>query len=88
MISDVSLQHSGVYVCAANRPGTRMRRTAVGRLVVQGESHKNHIFRSTDTSFSFFYHNSYSDQLVFNWMSAQLASLAPDALTTTAEVNT
>uniref|UniRef100_A0A674NHT2 Si:ch211-57n23.4 n=2 Tax=Takifugu rubripes TaxID=31033 RepID=A0A674NHT2_TAKRU len=35
MISDVSLQHSGVYVCAANRPGTRMRRTAVGRLVVQ-----------------------------------------------------
>lgn len=38
MISDVSLQHSGVYVCAANRPGTRMRRTAVGRLVVQGES--------------------------------------------------
>lgn len=38
MISDVSLQHSGVYVCAANRPGTRMRRTAVGRLVVQGEA--------------------------------------------------
>ncbi|KPP66415.1 immunoglobulin superfamily DCC subclass member 3-like [Scleropages formosus] len=37
MISDVSLQHSGVYVCAANRPGTRMRRTALGRLVVQGE---------------------------------------------------
>ncbi|KAG9334686.1 hypothetical protein JZ751_007220 [Albula glossodonta] len=36
MISDVSLQHSGVYVCAANRPGTRMRRTALGRLVVQG----------------------------------------------------
>ncbi|KAF1381205.1 hypothetical protein PFLUV_G00151170 [Perca fluviatilis] len=35
MISDVSLQHSGVYVCAANRPGTRMRRTAHGRLVVQ-----------------------------------------------------
>ncbi|XP_076013205.1 immunoglobulin superfamily DCC subclass member 3 [Genypterus blacodes] len=35
MISDVSLQHSGVYVCAANRPGTRMRRTAFGRLVVQ-----------------------------------------------------
>ncbi|MEQ2259069.1 Immunoglobulin superfamily DCC subclass member 3, partial [Xenotaenia resolanae] len=35
MISDVSLQHSGVYVCAANRPGTRMRRTALGRLVVQ-----------------------------------------------------
>lgn len=38
MISDVSLQHSGVYVCAANRPGTRMRRTALGRLVVQGET--------------------------------------------------
>ncbi|XP_029976001.1 immunoglobulin superfamily DCC subclass member 3-like [Salarias fasciatus] len=35
MISDVSLQHSGVYVCSANRPGTRMRRTALGRLVVQ-----------------------------------------------------
>ncbi|XP_068603078.1 immunoglobulin superfamily DCC subclass member 3 [Brachionichthys hirsutus] len=35
MISDVSLQHSGIYVCAANRPGTRMRRTALGRLVVQ-----------------------------------------------------
>ncbi|XP_029370732.1 immunoglobulin superfamily DCC subclass member 3 [Echeneis naucrates] len=35
MISDVSLRHSGVYVCAANRPGTRMRRTALGRLVVQ-----------------------------------------------------
>lgn len=40
MISDVSLQHSGVYVCAANRPGTRMRRTALGRLVVQGEDAK------------------------------------------------
>lgn len=40
MISDVSLQHSGVYVCAANRPGTRMRRTALGRLVVQGEYRK------------------------------------------------
>ncbi|KAI1886001.1 hypothetical protein AGOR_G00209550 [Albula goreensis] len=37
MISDVTLQHSGVYVCSANRPGTRMRRTALGRLVVQGE---------------------------------------------------
>ncbi|KAL2084583.1 hypothetical protein ACEWY4_020101 [Coilia grayii] len=35
MISDVSLQHSGVYVCSANRPGSRMRRTALGRLVVQ-----------------------------------------------------
>ncbi|XP_064136067.1 immunoglobulin superfamily DCC subclass member 3-like [Loxodonta africana] len=28
MISDVSVEHSGVYVCAANRPGTRVRRTA------------------------------------------------------------
>ncbi|KAM6968153.1 immunoglobulin superfamily DCC subclass member 3-like [Aplochiton taeniatus] len=35
MISDATLQHSGVYVCSANRPGTRMRRTALGRLVVQ-----------------------------------------------------
>ncbi|TRY84796.1 hypothetical protein DNTS_008977 [Danionella cerebrum] len=35
IISDVSLQHSGIYVCSANRPGTRMRRTALGRLVVQ-----------------------------------------------------
>ncbi|XP_056142145.1 immunoglobulin superfamily DCC subclass member 3 [Lampris incognitus] len=35
MISDASLQHSGIYVCSANRPGTRMRRTALGRLVVQ-----------------------------------------------------
>lgn len=43
MISDVSLQHSGVYVCAANRPGTRMRRTALGRLVVQGKIVKTKI---------------------------------------------
>ncbi|XP_045141586.1 immunoglobulin superfamily DCC subclass member 3 [Echinops telfairi] len=35
IISDVTVQHSGVYVCAANRPGTRVRRTAQGRLVVQ-----------------------------------------------------
>uniref|UniRef100_H3B3H4 Uncharacterized protein n=1 Tax=Latimeria chalumnae TaxID=7897 RepID=H3B3H4_LATCH len=35
MISDVSVQHSGIYVCAANRPGTRVRRTAQGMLVVQ-----------------------------------------------------
>ncbi|XP_042200048.1 LOW QUALITY PROTEIN: immunoglobulin superfamily DCC subclass member 3 [Callorhinchus milii] len=35
MISDLSVQHSGVYVCAANKPGTRVRRTAQGRLVVQ-----------------------------------------------------
>uniref|UniRef100_A0A8C4QZP2 Immunoglobulin superfamily, DCC subclass, member 3 n=1 Tax=Eptatretus burgeri TaxID=7764 RepID=A0A8C4QZP2_EPTBU len=27
--------HSGVYVCAANKPGTRVRRTAQGRLNVQ-----------------------------------------------------
>lgn len=37
MISDLSVQHSGIYVCAANKPGTRVRRTAQGRLVVQGE---------------------------------------------------
>lgn len=36
MISDATLQHSGVYVCSANRPGSRSRRTALGRLVVQG----------------------------------------------------
>uniref|UniRef100_A0A8C8VFT6 Immunoglobulin superfamily DCC subclass member 3 n=1 Tax=Pelusios castaneus TaxID=367368 RepID=A0A8C8VFT6_9SAUR len=35
MISDVSVQHAGVYVCAANRPGTRVRRTAQGILMVQ-----------------------------------------------------
>ncbi|XP_075885116.1 immunoglobulin superfamily DCC subclass member 3-like isoform X2 [Nelusetta ayraudi] len=35
MISDATLQHSGVYVCSANRPGSRARRTALGRLVVQ-----------------------------------------------------
>ncbi|XP_019482852.1 PREDICTED: immunoglobulin superfamily DCC subclass member 3 [Hipposideros armiger] len=35
MISDVSVQHSGIYVCAANRPGTRVRRTAQGVLLVQ-----------------------------------------------------
>ncbi|XP_059194995.1 immunoglobulin superfamily DCC subclass member 3-like [Centropristis striata] len=35
MISDASLQHAGVYVCSANRPGSRSRRTALGRLVVQ-----------------------------------------------------
>lgn len=37
MISDLTVQHSGIYVCAANKPGTRVRRTAQGRLVVQGE---------------------------------------------------
>ncbi|XP_068425810.1 immunoglobulin superfamily DCC subclass member 3-like, partial [Clinocottus analis] len=35
MISDAALKHTGVYVCSANRPGSRTRRTAVGRLVVQ-----------------------------------------------------
>ncbi|KAG6920979.1 immunoglobulin superfamily DCC subclass member 3-like, partial [Chelydra serpentina] len=35
MISDVSVEHAGVYVCAANRPGTRVRRTAQGSLMVQ-----------------------------------------------------
>ncbi|KAF7235504.1 Immunoglobulin superfamily DCC subclass member 3, partial [Varanus komodoensis] len=35
MISDVSVKHAGVYVCAANRPGTRVRRTAQGILMVQ-----------------------------------------------------
>ncbi|MGH0140884.1 UNVERIFIED_CONTAM: hypothetical protein FKN15_049138 [Acipenser sinensis] len=38
MISDLTVQHSGVYVCAANKPGTRVRRTAQGRLVVQVQS--------------------------------------------------
>ncbi|CAB1320850.1 unnamed protein product [Coregonus sp. 'balchen'] len=35
MISDVSLQHSGVYVCAANRPGTRMRLHAVAAVCLE-----------------------------------------------------
>ncbi|KAM9241848.1 LOW QUALITY PROTEIN: immunoglobulin superfamily DCC subclass member 3-like [Dugong dugon] len=35
LISDVSVQHSGFYVCAANRPGTRVGRTAQGVLLVQ-----------------------------------------------------
>ncbi|XP_030048641.1 immunoglobulin superfamily DCC subclass member 3 [Microcaecilia unicolor] len=35
MISDLTVQHSGIYVCAANKPGSRVRRTAQGRLVVQ-----------------------------------------------------
>uniref|UniRef100_A0A8C0G5A1 Immunoglobulin superfamily DCC subclass member 3 n=1 Tax=Chelonoidis abingdonii TaxID=106734 RepID=A0A8C0G5A1_CHEAB len=35
MISDVSMKHTGVYVCAANRPGTCVRRTAQGILMVQ-----------------------------------------------------
>ncbi|TFJ97793.1 Immunoglobulin superfamily DCC subclass member 3 [Platysternon megacephalum] len=35
MISDVSVKHAGVYVCAANRPGSRVRRTAQGSLMVQ-----------------------------------------------------
>lgn len=41
IISDVTVLHSGVYVCAANRPGTRVRRTAQGRLVVQGMEQPN-----------------------------------------------
>lgn len=44
IISDVTVQHSGVYVCAANRPGTRVRRTAQGRLVVQGTEQPNPCF--------------------------------------------
>ncbi|XP_010832906.1 PREDICTED: immunoglobulin superfamily DCC subclass member 3 [Bison bison bison] len=43
IISDVTVQHSGVYVCAANRPGTRVRRTAQGRLVVQGPQLSPHL---------------------------------------------
>ncbi|XP_032320660.1 LOW QUALITY PROTEIN: immunoglobulin superfamily DCC subclass member 3 [Camelus ferus] len=35
MISDVLVQHSSIYVCAANRPGIRIRRTAQGVLLVQ-----------------------------------------------------
>ncbi|XP_068393687.1 immunoglobulin superfamily DCC subclass member 3-like [Eschrichtius robustus] len=35
MISNVSVQHSGIYVCAANRLGTRVRRPAQGVLLVQ-----------------------------------------------------
>ncbi|KAM9311940.1 immunoglobulin superfamily DCC subclass member 3 [Gastrophryne carolinensis] len=35
VISDLTVHHSGIYVCAANKPGTRVRRTAQGRLVVQ-----------------------------------------------------
>ncbi|XP_072802617.1 immunoglobulin superfamily DCC subclass member 3-like [Vicugna pacos] len=35
MISDVSVQPSRVYVCAANWPGIRVRRTAQGVLLVQ-----------------------------------------------------
>uniref|UniRef100_A0AAV2MDY0 Ig-like domain-containing protein n=1 Tax=Knipowitschia caucasica TaxID=637954 RepID=A0AAV2MDY0_KNICA len=35
MISDASIDHSGVYVCSANRPGSRVRRTALGLLQVQ-----------------------------------------------------
>ncbi|EPY86578.1 immunoglobulin superfamily DCC subclass member 3-like protein [Camelus ferus] len=38
MISDVLVQHSSIYVCAANRPGIRIRRTAQGVLLVQGSS--------------------------------------------------
>ncbi|KAJ7307287.1 hypothetical protein JRQ81_009292 [Phrynocephalus forsythii] len=41
MISDVSVKHAGVYVCAANRPGTRVRRTAQGILMVQDQTAKS-----------------------------------------------
>ncbi|KAG7276556.1 hypothetical protein CRUP_019606 [Coryphaenoides rupestris] len=51
MISDASLQHSGVYVCSANRPGTRMRRTALGRLVVQGSTYISIHFSSAPPEF-------------------------------------
>lgn len=50
MISDVGVQHSGVYVCAANKPGTRVRRTAQGRLVVQGEFQINVICHFSESS--------------------------------------
>ncbi|RLW03672.1 hypothetical protein DV515_00006488 [Chloebia gouldiae] len=43
MISDLTVQHSGIYVCAANKPGTRVRRTAQGSLVVQDVSDANYI---------------------------------------------
>ncbi|XP_060240868.1 immunoglobulin superfamily DCC subclass member 3 isoform X3 [Meriones unguiculatus] len=57
IISDVSVQHSGVYVCAANRPGTRVRRTAQGRLVVQAPAefvqHPQSISRPAGTTAMF-----------------------------------
>uniref|UniRef100_A0A0D9RK87 Immunoglobulin superfamily DCC subclass member 3 n=1 Tax=Chlorocebus sabaeus TaxID=60711 RepID=A0A0D9RK87_CHLSB len=57
IISDVTVQHSGVYVCAANRPGTRVRRTAQGRLVVQAPAefvqHPQSISRPAGTTAMF-----------------------------------
>ncbi|XP_060030287.1 immunoglobulin superfamily DCC subclass member 3 isoform X2 [Erinaceus europaeus] len=57
IISDVSVQHAGVYVCAANRPGTRVRRTAQGRLVVQAPAefvqHPQSISRPAGTTAMF-----------------------------------
>ncbi|MXQ91752.1 hypothetical protein E5288_WYG004559 [Bos mutus] len=57
IISDVTVQHSGVYVCAANRPGTRVRRTAQGRLVVQAPAefvqHPQSISRPVGTTAMF-----------------------------------
>ncbi|XP_013927682.1 PREDICTED: immunoglobulin superfamily DCC subclass member 3, partial [Thamnophis sirtalis] len=54
MISDLTVQHSGIYVCAANKPGTRVRRTAQGRLVVQAPAefvqHPQSIARPVGTS--------------------------------------
>lgn len=37
MISDVKVQHSGVYVCRATIPGTRNFTTAMATLLVLGE---------------------------------------------------
>uniref|UniRef100_A0A452U890 Immunoglobulin superfamily DCC subclass member 3 n=1 Tax=Ursus maritimus TaxID=29073 RepID=A0A452U890_URSMA len=57
IISDVTVQHSGVYVCAANKPGTRVRRTAQGRLVVQAPAefvqHPQSISRPAGTTAMF-----------------------------------
>nr|XP_045016544.1 immunoglobulin superfamily DCC subclass member 3 [Jaculus jaculus] len=57
IISDVTVQHSGIYVCAANRPGTRVRRTAQGRLVVQAPAefvqHPQSISRPAGTTAMF-----------------------------------
>uniref|UniRef100_A0A452QLD3 Immunoglobulin superfamily DCC subclass member 3 n=1 Tax=Ursus americanus TaxID=9643 RepID=A0A452QLD3_URSAM len=57
IISDVTVQHSGIYVCAANKPGTRVRRTAQGRLVVQAPAefvqHPQSISRPAGTTAMF-----------------------------------
>ena len=60
MISDVRVQHSGVYVCAANKPGTRVRRTAQGRLVVQGEEREMHTHTLTHTYTHIHTHHTYT----------------------------